>query len=368
MSLEADARHMARAIALARRGWYTTAPNPRVGAVLVNQDEVFGEGWHRQAGEPHAEVLALQAAREAGHSASGAILYVSLEPCSHTGRTQPCTGALIEAGLKRVVVGMPDPNPRVAGKGIKALEAAGIEVTQGVLEADAEALNPGFISRMTRGRPRVRLKLAMSLDGRTAMASGESRWITGEAARKDVHRLRAEAGAVLTGIGTVLADDPRLNVRLDSQWRQPLRVVLDSRGRTPANAKLLTGQGASLLICTEAAADQYKNDVEVLCLPGAEGRIDLAASLAALAEREINDVLVEAGPTLSGAFLAAGLVDELVLYVAPRLLGDAARGLVTMPGLDRLDQGVDLDIRDIRRIGADWRIIAQPRMNETKAS
>ncbi|NNJ93146.1 MAG: bifunctional diaminohydroxyphosphoribosylaminopyrimidine deaminase/5-amino-6-(5-phosphoribosylamino)uracil reductase RibD, partial [Halobacteria archaeon] len=286
-----------------------------------------------------------------------------LEPCCHHGRTPPCTEALIAAGVARVVVGMQDPNPQVAGSGAQVLEAAGIEVTTGVLAAQAAALNPGFIRRMQTGRPFVRCKLAMSLDGRTAMASGESRWITGEAARRDVHRLRARASAVMSGIDTVLADDPSLNARLDDEAvLQPLRVVLDTHLRLPPVAKLLGLPGDTLVLT--GTADAAKTDAlvnagaEVVTLPLEGNRVELAGVLQYLGEREINEVHVEAGPTLGGALLQAGLVDELVIYVAPHLMGDAARGLFTLPGIEAMNQRIVLSITDIRAVGDDWRITA----------
>ncbi|HDP90487.1 MAG TPA: bifunctional diaminohydroxyphosphoribosylaminopyrimidine deaminase/5-amino-6-(5-phosphoribosylamino)uracil reductase RibD, partial [Thioalkalivibrio sp.] len=323
---------MARALELARRGRYTTHPNPRVGSVVVRDGEVVGEGWHHRAGEPHAEVLALRAAGERGR---GGTVYVTLEPCSHFGRTPPCADALIEAGVSRVVAAMADPNPQVAGQGLARLAAAGIETRVGVLEAEARALNAGFVSRMTRGRPRVRVKLAMSLDGRTAMASGESQWITGAAARADVQRLRAESSAVLTGIGTVLKDRPSLNVRLEAEalgiegpLRQPLRVILDPELLTPVDLPMLGLDGQTLILT--ASVDGVRQSAltaagaEVMSLPGDAMALDLHAVMAELVRREINDLHVEAGSVLSGALLAAGLVDELVIYMAPCLMGSEA--------------------------------------------
>jgi len=355
--------YMARALMLAARGRYTTDPNPRVGCVLVRDGKVVGEGWHVRAGGPHAEIHALRAA---GVRARGATAYVTLEPCSHHGRTPPCTEALISAGVRRVVAAMPDPNPRVGGSGFACLRAAGIEVLPGVLAAEAERLNPGFVTRMRHGRPWVRCKLAMSLDGRTAMASGESRWITGEDARRDVHRWRACSSAILTGVGTVLTDDPSLTVRLEgdefAELRQPLRVILDSRLRIPAGARLLGLPGETLILT--GAADHEKMarlqraGVSIVTLPMRDGQLDLAAVLAYLGRMEINEVHLEAGATLSGALLAGGWVDELLLYVAPHLMGDAARGLFHLPGLERMDQRIGLTISDIRAVGCDWRIIA----------
>lgn len=352
----ADSQWMAHALRLAERGLYTTSPNPRVGCVLVQADRLVGEGWHLRAGEPHAEVHALRAA---GEKARGATAYVTLEPCCHHGRTPPCADALIAAGVRRVVAAMQDPNPLVAGQGLQKLRAAGIEVECGLMEAAARELNVGFVARMSRGMPWVRSKIAASLDGRTALNNGTSKWITGEAARRDVQHWRARSCAVLTGVGTVLADDPQLNVRMAGA-RQPLRVVLDSHLRLPPTARILAG-GA--LVYT-ASPDEGKRaalhgaGAEVVTLPGAEGQVDLPAVLRDLAQRGVNEVLVEAGRTLNGALLKAGLVDELVLYLAPQLLGDAARGLAELGELTQLDQRVDLQWRDMRQVGGDLRIIA----------
>ncbi|HSG12077.1 MAG TPA: bifunctional diaminohydroxyphosphoribosylaminopyrimidine deaminase/5-amino-6-(5-phosphoribosylamino)uracil reductase RibD [Gammaproteobacteria bacterium] len=355
-----DHEYMAHALRLAARGLYTTDPNPRVGCVIVSGNDIIGEGWHMRAGEAHAEVAALA---RAGTAARGATAYVTLEPCCHHGRTPPCTDALIGAGVARVVIGMEDPNPQVAGNGIKALEAAGIRVTRGVLAAQAESLNPGFVSRMRSGRPFVRSKLAMSLDGRTAMASGESQWITGAHARGDVQRLRARASAVLSGIGTVLADDPSLNARLeDAEVLQPLRVILDSRLQLPPTAKLL-GLPGHTLVLTGAEDDGRRAALvnagaEVVTVPLGGDRLDLTRVMQILGEREINEVHVEAGAVLNGALLQAGLVDELVIYLAPHLMGDAARGLFSLPGLTAMNQRIDVSISDIRAVGEDWRITA----------
>ncbi len=352
---------MARALRLAERGRYTTAPNPRVGCVIVRGGEVVGEGWHERAGGPHAEVVALAAA---GAAARGATAYVSLEPCCHHGRTGPCTEALLEAGVARVVYGADDPNPRVSGEGAARLRAAGIEVPGGLLADQSERLNAGFVTRMRRGRPRVTLKTASSLDGATAMTSGESRWITGEAARRDVQRLRAASCAIVTGVGTVLADDPRLTVRGDqfgAAPRQPLRVVLDSRLRTPADAQVCAAHGALLVhgpdATRPAALPAAAQCVEV---PRGPAGLDLAAVLAVLAEREVNDVLVEAGPEVGGAFLDAGLVDELVIYLAPHIMGSESRRQFVTPGRTRLAERGELDVIDVRQLGPDIRITARP--------
>jgi diaminohydroxyphosphoribosylaminopyrimidine deaminase/5-amino-6-(5-phosphoribosylamino)uracil reductase len=368
-----DRKFMHRALELARHGLFSTDPNPRVGCVMVNDGVVVGEAWHEQAGAPHAEVNALVAA---GDRARGATAYVSLEPCRHRGRTGPCTQRLVDAGVRRVVAAMVDPNPEMAGRGLAELEAAGIQVASGVLEQGARALNPGFVMRHTQGRPFVRIKLAASLDGRTAMASGESKWITGSAARRDVQRLRARSSAVLTGIGTVLADDPALTVRAaelagddqlvlpDTAPRQPLRVVLDDGLRTPADAGLLAQPGATLIVTT---SDDPKRGrplqdagAEVLVLPARDGRVALPELLAELASREANEVLVEAGATLAGAFVADHLVDEIVVYLAPVLLGNDARGLFALPHIQRMNQRVPLEIVDVQPVGKDWRITAVP--------
>ncbi len=362
-----DPRHMSRALELARRGLYTTDPNPRVGCVLVRAGEVIAEGWHARAGEAHAEVSALRAA---GERARGATAYVSLEPCCHQGRTGPCTEQLVAAGIARVVVAMIDPDPRTSGRGLAALERAGIEVSSGLLEEEARALNPGFVARHTRGRPYVRIKMAASLDGRTATADGESKWITGAAARRDVQNLRARSSAILTGSGTVLADDPALTVREvpagedPDGLRQPLRVVLDRRLRTPADASMLRQPGATLIATTsdDGGARKRLTDAgaEVLSL-ASDAHGGLVSLMTTLAGREINEVLVEAGATLAGALLEAAVVDEIVLYTAPLLLGDRARGLFHLPQVRRLSHGLALDIVDVRAIGDDWRTTARLR-------
>ncbi|HKK05704.1 MAG TPA: bifunctional diaminohydroxyphosphoribosylaminopyrimidine deaminase/5-amino-6-(5-phosphoribosylamino)uracil reductase RibD [Gammaproteobacteria bacterium] len=351
---------MARALRLARRGLFGTDPNPRVGCVLVRQGHVVGEGWHAAAGGPHAEVEAL---RQAGEAARGATAYVTLEPCCHHGRTPPCTDALIAAGVARVVAAMQDPNPQVAGKGLQTLEARGIATASGLLEAQAAALNPGYIHRMHNGRPFVRCKLAMSLDGRTAMASGQSQWITSAGARDDVQRLRARSSAIMTGVGTVLADNPSLTVRLEGASRQPLRVVVDSHLSTPVDSRMLGEPGETLIVTTaqDAGLSQALSaaGAEVVDVPPHGDSVDLVAVLDLLGQRQMNEVLLETGATLSGAMLRAGLIDELVIYMAPKLMGDAARGLFHLPGLEELDEAIELDIVDVRAVGSDWRIIAK---------
>lgn len=363
-----DHRFMARALRLAREGLYSAHPNPRVGCVVVRGDTIVGEGWHRRAGEPHAEVLALSAA---GAAAAGSSVYVNLEPCCHHGRTGPCTRRLIEAGVRRVVAAMLDPNPVVAGQGMAELERAGIEVATGLLEAPARALNCGFVARMTRRQPFVRAKLAASLDGRTALRSGESRWITGEAARRDVHRLRARSSAIVTGVETVLADDPSLTVRLDppegaGSWAPaPLRVIVDSRLRTPTASRMLTLPGETIVATTStdsaAGALLEEAGAEIVRLPARDAGVDLVALLDALAERRCNEVMLECGARLNGAFLESRLVDELIVYLAPSLLGDSARGMATLPGIQRMADRLELEIRDVCAVGSDWRIVARPR-------
>ncbi len=356
MLSEDDSRWMAESLRLAALGLNSTSPNPRVGCVLVKDGKQIASGWHRRAGEPHAEVYAL---REAGEQAIGATAYVTLEPCSHYGRTPPCADALIESGVARVVVAMQDPNPQVAGNGIAKLRAAGIEVECGLMEAAALALNAGFVSRMSRGRPLLRSKIGMSLDGRTALANGVSQWITGSDARRDVQHWRARSCAVMTGINTVLADDAQLNVREFEVERQPLRVVLDSRLRMPLNAKILQG-GKTLIYSAENNLLKINKlqefGAEVVVLSDGQRQVDLAAVLNDLAVRGCNEVLVEAGAILNGALLKAGLVDELLLYIAPALLGDAARGMADLGVLTGLNQRVDLVWQDVRQVGCDLRI------------
>lgn len=354
-----DRRHMARALELAARGLYTTTPNPRVGCVVVRDGRVVGEGWHERAGGPHAEVAALAAARDHGGDVRGATMYVTLEPCSHTGRTPPCTDAIVAAGIARVVVAMRDPNPLAAQGGAK-LAASGVRFEAGLMEAEARALNPGFVARLTRGRPYVRMKAAASLDGRTALPDGTSRWITGEAARRDGHAWRARACAVLTGIGTVRYDDPELTVRAVATSRQPRRIVVDRHAQTPSGAKVL--KGGALVVTAGERNPAWPADVEHLALPDAAGRVDLVALMRELGRRELNEVHVEAGNRLNGALLVAGVVDELVVYLAPSLLGDPAFGIAAFDDEHRtLERRVRLDFGAIERIGDDVRVIARVR-------
>lgn len=370
MFTEIDTRMMARALQQARQGRYWASPNPHVGCVLARGGQLLAEGFTQPAGGNHAEVEALNAA--AGDT-EGATAYVTLEPCSHHGKTGPCAQALVDAGVARVVVALADPNPVVGGSGIALLRSAGITVETGLLAQEAKAVIPGFLKRMEQGRPLVRVKQAMSLDGRTAMASGESQWITGSAARADVQRLRAQSCAILTGIGTVLADDCSLTVRPDelglgaeerarATTRAPLRVVLDSQGRTPAGARVIDGAAPSLL-CVGEGVDAHVAgsgpNVEQITLPLAEGGISLPALMDALAQRQCNEILVESGARLAGALLQAGLVDELVVYMAPTLLGNRARPLAVLP-LEKMAEKVDLAISDVRKIGQDWRFTATP--------
>jgi diaminohydroxyphosphoribosylaminopyrimidine deaminase/5-amino-6-(5-phosphoribosylamino)uracil reductase len=353
---------MAEAIRLARRGVYTSHPNPRVGCVLVKNGTVIGRGWHRRTGEAHAEINALA---DCKHEVRGAIAYITLEPCAHQGKTPPCVDALVTAGIGEIIAAGEDPDPRVAGKGFRQLANAGIEVRTGLLQESARKLNEGFFSRIARGRPFVRLKVAASLDGRTAMASGESQWISGPEARADVQRLRAASGAVLCGVATVLADDPLLTVRdqqIDNDGRQPLRVVLDSHLRTPPDAKMLRQAGETLLFCTDDANRQalVAAGAEVDVVAASNGRVDARSALSKLGVRRINDVLVEAGPTLAGILLMAGLVDELVIYQAPNIIGSEGRGMFTTPEWSTLNQRLALQIIDSRQVGSDVRITARP--------
>jgi diaminohydroxyphosphoribosylaminopyrimidine deaminase / 5-amino-6-(5-phosphoribosylamino)uracil reductase len=355
-----DYQFMARALRLAERGLYTTTPNPRVGCVLVKDGRILGEGWHERTGGPHAEVVALVAA---GSNAQGATAYVSLEPCSHHGRTPPCADALIAAKVARVVAAMQDPNPQVAGSGLRKVRDAGIQVDTGILETQARELNIGFVSRMTRGRPWTRVKVAASLDGKTALKNKASQWITGADARRDGHRWRARSCAVMTGIGTLADDDPRLTVRDIETPRQPLRIVVDSRLRITPEAKILEGEG--VLVAT-ATRDEDKNralarrGAEVVVLPNNENKVDLLELVKYLAGRGINEVLVEAGLNLNSALLRAGVVDELLLYLAPHMLGDAARGILDLGELTAMNKRLQLNIQETRMIGTDLRILARP--------
>jgi len=350
---------MTRALRLAQHGINTTHPNPRVGCVIVKEGRIIGEAWHRRAGEPHAEILALKAA---GSAARGATVYLNLEPCCHQGRTPPCTDSLIDAGVARVVAAMEDPNPQVAGGGVMTLRGAGIDVDLGLMAEQAERLNRGFVHRMRRGRPWVTLKLAATLDGRTGPAKGESKWITSDAARVDVHRLRARSSAVMTGIGTVLADDPQLTARMDGITRQPMRIVVDSNLTIPVNAKVLDAEPAALVVTATEDVERRRaieaKGSEVLYLPGPHGAVDLHALMGELGLRDVNELLVESGPTLAGALLDAKLVNELVLYFAPSLLGNDGRGMFRLPHLQELADRVNLDIRDLRQVGPDLRITA----------
>jgi diaminohydroxyphosphoribosylaminopyrimidine deaminase/5-amino-6-(5-phosphoribosylamino)uracil reductase len=357
-----DAQFMARAFALARRGLYTTDPNPRVGCVVVKDGKIVGEGFHARVGGLHAEPLALQ---QAGQHARDATVYVTLEPCCHYGRTPPCSDALLTAGVARVVAAMRDPNPKVAGGGFAALEAKGVVVESGLMQDQARELNRGFIERMEQGKPFVRLKLALSLDGRTALANGESKWITGEAARFDVQKWRARSSAVVTGIGTVSTDDPRLTVRELDIGRTPMRVVLDSRLRISPTAQLIRQPGKTLVATTVEGGKKSEALVaagaEVVALPERNKQVDLTALLTELAKREVNDVLIEAGASLCGAFLEQQLVDELVLYYSPCVLGNRARGMLDLPLIASMDDRFNLDIVETRVFGQDWRVIARPR-------
>ncbi len=359
-----EASYMDRALQLAALGMNSTMPNPRVGCVLVRDGVIVGEGWHARAGEPHAEVHALRAA---GEKARGSTAYVTLEPCNHTGRTPPCTDALVLAGVSRVVVAMQDPNPLVSGRGIERLQAAGIHVDVGLRQRQAETLNVGFVSRMVRGRPWIRAKVAMSLDGRTALANGASQWITGEAARADGHRLRARSCAMMTGTGTVRRDDPELTVRHVESPRQPIRIVLDNRLETPLDAKVLRGNAQVwlLTVCEEASrARPYQAlGAEVVVLPaGINGRVDFLAMARFLGERGLNEVTVETGSRLLGPLLEAGILDEFVFYVAPALLGEEAAGVVQVTPLQDLSRRFRVDIASVDQVGEDWRIVARTKI------
>jgi len=363
----ADYQYMSLALREAAKGLYGTSPNPRVGCVIVKDGNIVGYGAHLKAGEPHAEVHAL---RMAGEYAAGADAYVTLEPCSHFGRTPPCADALVKAGVKRVVAAMQDPNPLVAGNGLRRLAEHGIEVASGLLEHEAKALNTGFISRMTRQRPWVRSKIAASLDGKTGLNNGESKWITGPDARQHVQQWRAQSCAILTGVGTILADDPLLTVRDTDLLQkrhgvQPWRIIVDSQLRMPPTAAIL--QAGRVVVVHAVSLPERERalqdaGVELLALPGEGGRVDLAAMLHGLAQRQINDVMVEAGAVLNGGLLNAGLVDELLLYYAPILLGGDARNMFAMAGLQSMQQKIQLQTLDSRQVGVDWFIRAKPVM------
>ena len=356
---DADREFMARALSLAERGLYTTTPNPRVGCVIVKDGEIAGTGWHEAAGRPHAEVNALE---EAGTKARGATMYVTLEPCSHHGRTPPCADAVIKAGIAGVVAAMPDPNPVVCGNGFARMSGAGIEVAHGLMREEARELNIGYVMRMEQGRPWVRMKVAASLDGRTALANGKSQWITGEAARRDGHHFRARACALLTGIGTVMDDDPRLDVRQVETPRQPLKVLVDSRLEVPEGARLLAH--GSVLVAA-ARADSTKAEalrargVEVLMLPNPHGKVDLPELVRELGRRGMNEVHVEAGARLNGSLLREGCVDELLVYLAPSIVGDTGLGMFSLPEITDLAQKIPLSIREVSRVGEDIRVIAR---------
>ena len=356
----AESAFMERALHLAKRGQYSAHPNPMVGCVLVKDGNVVGEGWHALAGEPHAEINALQAA---GENARGATAFVTLEPCAHHGKTPPCTESLIQAGVSEIVVARKDPNPRVDGKGLQALTDAGIKVRCGLMKTEVDGLLAGFLSRIERGRPYVRLKIACSIDGRIAMANGQSQWITGDEARADVQRLRARSGAIMTGIGTVLADDPSLTVRdasLNTRGMQPIRVVVDSKLRMPASAKMLNLPGTTVIACGDEHKGQNLVDAGAVLIKiaGKNGRLDLSAVLNQLALLQVNDLLVEAGPRLAGGLIEQKLVDELVIYQAPHIMGSETMGMFTTPGWTELADRQALQIVETCLVGEDTRITA----------
>lgn len=361
MFLAADYVFMSQALRLAEKGLYSTSPNPRVGCLIVRGQQIVGSGWHEKAGQPHAEINALNIARDA---ARGATAYVTLEPCSHYGRTPPCVNALTGAGITEVIIAMQDPNPMVSGRGRAMLEQAGIPVKSGLMQSEAQALNTGFISRMTRKKPWVRLKTAASLDGKTALTNGTSQWITGEAARCDGHRWRARSCAILTGIGTIKSDDPQLTVRHIDTIRQPKKIVVDNQLAIPLDAKLLQAGSETYIFTAHGGHAEKKSalqrmGVRVFVLPNAAGSVDLAQMMTILAENEINEVLVEAGSGLNGALIEAGLVDEMIIYLAPHLLGDAAQGMIKIPELTKLELKKTLKIEDLRLIGQDIRVVAK---------
>jgi len=351
---------MASALRLARKGLFTTDPNPRVGCIIAGGESIAGMGWHEKAGDPHAEISALQ---EAGESARGKTAYVTLEPCSYHGRTPPCVDALLEAGIKRVVVAAKDPNPEVDGNGLQQLQSAGVKVETGLMATEAEALNAGFIMRMKKGRPWIRIKSAISLDGKTALHNGDSKWISNEASRLDVQRWRARSSAILTGIGTVLADDPAMDARIDQAVQQPLRVVADSRWRTPPGSRILKGSGTALIAGDASVpipGTLAGSDARCLCLPARNGTVDLGALLKALAEMEINEVQVEAGGRICGALLTECLVDELLIYQAPLLLGEGGPGPFNFGPLESMKERTHLKLLETSHLGDDLRIRLQP--------
>lgn len=351
---------MSHALRLAEKGLFTTSPNPRVGCVIVNGGKVVGTGWHERVGEPHAEIYALQ---EAGDLARGATVYVTLEPCSHHGRTPPCVDALIRAGVCKVVMAMDDPNPHVNGQGKERLQKAGIEIQTGLLADEAKQLNIGFVNRMRHGRPWVRTKIATSLDGRTALKNGKSQWITSESARQDGHKWRARSCAILTGISSVRKDDPQLTVRYIETSRQPIRIVVDSNLEIPLQAKLLQNADTTWIYTVQTNKEKIHRlediGAHIVVLPDSVGKVDLKAMMVKLAEAGINELLVEAGPVLNGALVTAGLVDEIVFYFAPSLLGNSAQAMVAMPEITDLSEKYDLQMTDIRKIGVDIRLMAK---------
>lgn len=359
MTVELDSFYMARALELAARGLFTTDPNPRVGCVLVREGRIVGEGWHERAGDAHAEIHAL---KQAGSDAAGSTAYVSLEPCAHYGRTPPCTEALIQAGVRRVVAATDDPNPEVNGKGLEQLRSAGLVADCGCMREEAQGLNPGFFSRMRRGLPWLRMKLAASLDGKTALVNRSSQWITALDARRDGHAFRARASAVLTGIGTVKDDDPRMDVRLVETPRQPRRILVDSRLEVNPAARILAKPGV-LVVTAIDPPDERRSRIEdlghqILCLPNAHGKVDLPALMRWLGTQEINEVHVEAGNRLNGSLLREGCVDELLVYLAPRLLGPGI-GMIDLPGMDRLPEQPELVFDEVTQLGPDLRIRAR---------
>lgn len=359
-----DVHFMARALELAEKGLYSTDPNPRVGCVIVRDGNIVGEGWHEKAGGPHAEVIALE---RAGENAKGSTVYVTLEPCAHEGRTPPCVHSLVNAEVGRVVIAMLDPNPLVDSEGVAILEKAGITTDVGLLEAEAEQLNIGFITHMRERRPWVRAKVGASADGRTALANGESQWITSPQSRADVQRWRARSSAIVSGVGTVLADDPSLNVRLECVERQPLRVIVDSHLSTPPNARLFQSDGEVLIVTvsddTDAEDALREAGAQVVRVKSEQGRVSLHDLMDYLVTRGVNEVFLETGATLHGAMLDAGLVDELLLYLAPTVLGDASRGMFKLPALDDLADKIELEWSDLRRIGPDIRLLAAVKKN-----